>query len=236
MHIVKIIFSSIASLGSLFIFTKLMGNREMSQLSMFDYVSSIALGSIAGEMAVMSTDSVLEPFISMAIFAGCTILISYITCKSIFLRRFFEGQPILLYQNGQIYEKNLLKATMDMDEFLSVCRISGYYDLNEIHTVYLETNGKISILPAVANRPATPSDLNLTPTQSLPLANVIIDGKILKDNLKCTGKNEKWVEKQLETNGVKDIHDVILANYDSTKDQLNVYKKFHRKMLRDIFE
>ncbi len=236
MHIFKIIISSFASLGSLFIFTKLMGNREMSQLSMFDYVSSIALGSIAGEMAVMSTDSVIEPLISMAIFAGCTILISYITCKSIFLRRFFEGQPILLYQNGQIYEKNLLKATMDMDEFLSVCRISGYYDLNDIHTVYLETNGKISILPSVANRPATPSDLNLNPTQSLPLANIIIDGRIMKDNLKSTGKNEKWVEKQLQANGITNIHDVILANYDSTKEKLNIYKKFHHKMLRDIFE
>jgi len=236
MHIYKIIFSSFASLGSLFVFTKLMGNREMSQLSMFDYVSSIALGSIAGEMAVMSTDSVLEPFIAMAIYACITILISYITCKSIFLRRFFEGQCMLLYQNGQVFEKNLLKAKMDMDEFLAVCRIGGFYDLEEVHTVYLESNGKVSILPAVQARPATPADLNLNPTQSLPLANVIIDGKILADNLKSTGKNEKWVEKQLQSNGVSDIKEVILATYDSSKNKLNVYKKFNRKMLRDIFE
>lgn len=236
MHILKIIAASFASLGSLFLFTKLMGNREMSQLSMFDYVSSIALGSIAGEMAVMSTDSILEPFISMIIFSVLTIFISYITCKSIFLRRFFEGQIILLYQNGQVFEKNLLKAKMDMDEFLSACRVSGYYDLEEVHTVYLETNGKISVLPNAQNRPATPSDLHLNPTQNIPLANVIIDGKILKDNLKSTGKNEKWVEKQLQSNGVTDIKEVILATYDSTKDKLNVYKKYHKKMLRDIYE
>ena len=236
MHILKIIAASFASLGSLFLFTKLMGNREMSQLSMFDYVSSIALGSIAGEMAVMSTDSILEPFIAMIIFSVLTISISFITCKSIFLRRFFEGQIILLYQNGQVYEKNLLKAKMDMDEFLSACRVSGYYDLEEVHTVYLETNGKISVLPNAQNRPATPSDLNLNPTQNIPMANVIIDGKIMKDNLKSTGKNEKWVEKQLQSNGVTDIKEVILANYDSTKDKLNVYKKFHKKMLRDIYE
>lgn len=236
MHLLKIVLSSFASLGSLFIFTKLMGNREMSQLSMFDYVSSIALGSIAGEMAVMSTDSVLEPFISMLIFAVITVSISYITCKSIYLRRFFEGQPILLYQNGQVFEKNLLKAKMDMDEFLSVCRISGYYDLEEIFVVYLETNGKVSVLPKALNRPATPADMNLNPTQNYPMANVIIDGRIMDDNLKSTGKDEKWVEKQLQNNGIKDIHEVILATYDKPKDKLNVYKKFHRKMLRDIFE
>jgi len=236
MHLLKIVASSFASLGSLFLFTKLMGNREMSQLSMFDFISSIALGSIAGEMAVMSTDSILEPFISMVIYAVVTIFISFITCKSIFLRRFFEGQAILLYQNGQVYEKNLLKAKLDIDELLSVCRISGYYDLEEVHTVYLETNGKISVLPNVKNRPATPSDLNLSPTQTVPLANVIIDGKIMKDNLKSTGKNDKWVEKQLQSSGVNDMNEIILATFDSTQDKLNIYRKFHRKMLRDIFE
>jgi len=236
MHIYKIIISSFASLGALFIFTKLMGNREMSQLSMFDYVSSIALGSIAGEMAVMSTDSVIEPLISMVIFAATSIFISYITCKSIFLRRFFEGQAILLYQNGQIFEKNLLKAKLDVDELLCVCRIDGYFDLQEVHTVFLETNGTVSILPMVKNRPATPSDLNLNPTQNTPLANVIIDGKVLKDNLKSTGKDDKWVDKQMKQNGITDIKEVILATFDSTQDKLNFYTKFHKKMLRDIFE
>lgn len=235
MHMIKIVVASFASLGSLFVFTKLMGNREMSQLSMFDYVSSIALGSIAGEMAVMSTDSILEPLISMAIFSLFAVLISYGTCKSIYLRRFFEGQSILLYQNGQIFEKNLLKAKLDVDELLSVCRIGGYFDLEEVHTVYLETNGTISVLPKANKRPATPEDLNLNPTQNLPMANVIIDGKILADNLKSTGKNEVWVEKQLQNKGI-DKKEVILATYDSTSDALNVYKKFHRKMLRDIFE
>jgi uncharacterized membrane protein YcaP (DUF421 family) len=232
----KIVYSTLASVASLFLFTKLMGNREMSQLSMFDYISSIAIGSIAGEMAVMSTDSILEPFVSMALYAGLAILISYSTCKSIYLRRFFEGQAILLYQNGQIFEKNLLKAKLDVDELLSVCRIDGYFDLQEIHTVYLETNGTVSILPKASSRPATPEDLNLSPTQTVPFANVIIDGKILKDNLKSTGKDERWVEKQLSSQGVPDMKEVILATFDQNSDKLNIYKKFHRKMLRDIFE
>jgi uncharacterized membrane protein YcaP (DUF421 family) len=236
MPFAKIIMSSFASLISLFLFTKLMGNREMSQLSMFDYISSIAIGSIAGEMAVMSTDSIIEPLISMGIFTVCTILISYMTCKSIMLRRFFEGQAILLYQNGQIYEKNLLKAKLDVDELLAACRISGYYDLEEIHTVYLETNGEISVLPMSKSRPVTPEDLNLSPIQSAPMPNVIIDGKIMDDNLKFTGKNDKWIEKQLKSKGISDINEVILATFDISKDQLNIYTKYHKKMLRDIFE
>lgn len=232
----KIVLSTLASLASLFLFTKLMGSRQMSQLSMYDYISSIALGSIAGEMAVMSTDSILEPLISMIIFTVCTITISYFTCKSINMRRFFEGQALLLYQNGQIFEKNLLKAMLDVDELLSACRIEGYYDLKEVHTIFLETNGKISILPNTKNRPTTPSDFNMDLPQSYPLPNVIIDGKILPDNLKSTGKDKEWVMQQLKANNVNNIKDVILATYDNVEDKLNIFLKFHRKMLRDIFE
>lgn len=236
MEYLRILVASLVSLAALFVFTKLMGNRQMSQVSMFDYVSSIALGSIAGELAVQSTDSIIGPLISMAVFSLFAILISYITCKSIYLRRFFEGQSILLYQNGQIFEKNLLKAKLDVDEFLSICRIGGYFDLEEVHTVFLETNGTISVLPKSKNRPATPEDHNLNPSQNMPMANVIIDGKIMHDNLKSTGKNEAWVSKQLQAHNNIDIGEVILATYDSAKDKLNIYKKFHRKMLRDIFE
>ncbi len=236
MDYIKIIASSFASIAALFLFTKIMGNREMSQLSMFDYVSSIALGSIAGEMAVMSTDSILEPLLSMSIFTTVTMFISYITCKSIILRRFFEGQALVLYQKGQIYEKNLLKARIDIDEFLSVCRIEGYFDLEEVHTVFLEANGNVSILPLAQYRPMTPLDQNLNPEQLSPMANVIIDGTILDDNLLSTGKNKAWVEKQLKENNIKNIKEVILATFDTNKNKLNIYTKFHKKMVRDIFE
>jgi len=236
MDLIKIAFTAFGSLVSLFVLTKLMGNREMSQLSMFDYVSSIALGSIAGEMAVMSTDSFFEPLVAMIVFSIFTMFISFITCKSIKLRRFFEGQALLLYQNGKIYDKNLLKSKLDLDEFLASCRLSGYYDLEEIHSVFLETNGTISILPKAGKRPVTPSDLNISPTQSVPLANVIIDGKIMNDNLKSTGKNEKWLEKQLQAQGIKDKKEVFLATFDSSSDKINVYKKLNKKMTSDIFE
>ena len=236
MDILKIVLSTLVSLTMLFVLTKLMGNRQMSQLSMFDYISSIAIGSVAGEMAVMSTDSIIEPLVSMIIFALSSILISYTTCKSIMLRRFFEGQAFLLYQDGQVYEKNLLKAKMDIDELLSACRISGYFDLEEVQSVFLEVNGKISILPVSRNRPSTPSDFNLDPVQSVPLPNVIIDGKIMPDNLKSTGKNERWLMKQLEAKGISNMKEIILATFDPSKDCLNIYLKFHKKMLRDIFE
>jgi uncharacterized membrane protein YcaP (DUF421 family) len=206
---------------------------------MFDYVSSITIGSIAGEMAVLSTDSFFKPLMSMAIFSILALLISYLTCKSIILRKFFGGQTLLLYQDGQIYEKNLLSAKIDMDEFLSAVRVSGYYDLKEVHSVYLESNGKISVLPNSKFRPVTPQDLNLSPLQSVPLPNIIIDGNIIKKTLTAIGKNEAWLNKQLKLHGLKgleDIDEIMLATYDSNEDSLSIYIKLHKKMDMNIFE
>ncbi|NLK99976.1 MAG: DUF421 domain-containing protein [Clostridiales bacterium] len=236
MEIGRVLISSLISLGSLFILTKLMGNREMAQLSMFDYISSIAIGSIAGEMAAMSTDNLIEPLLSMTFLSLFTVTINFLTCKSIILRRFFQGQALLLYQKGQIYEKNLLYAKLDIGELLAECRIMGYYDLEEIHTIYLESNGKISILPIASTRPVIPEDLNINPVQNTPMANVIIDGRIMKGNLQSTGKNETWLIKQLRQKNIIDINEVMLATFDSTKDDINIYLKFHKKYKNDIFE
>ncbi|WFR55057.1 DUF421 domain-containing protein [Anaerocolumna sp. AGMB13025] len=235
MELLKIVIVSLGSIVALFVLTKLMGDREMSELSMFDYINSITIGSIAAEMATSLEGDYLKPLTAMIVYAVISFLISYSTCKSIKLRRFFEGHTLLLYQKGQLYEKNLMRAKIDINEFQSMCRASGYFDLEEIHTAILETNGKLSIIPAVMHRPVTPSDLNLNPQQNDILANIIIDGKILKDNLKASGKDEKWLERQLSAQGAKDIKEIILANYDMSSDKLNIYIKLHQKTSGDLF-
>lgn len=236
MDILKVAFSAFGTFFFLFLLTKIMGSREMSQLSVFDYVSSITIGSIAGEMAVMSTDSFLKPLAAMLVFTVLTMLISYLTCKSIKLRRFFEGHALLLFQEGKLYEKNLLKAKVDIDELLGACRLAGYYDLSEVHTVYMESNGNISILPKSMYRPVTPKDLNLNPNQNLPMPNIIIDGKIMKENLSFTGKDEKWLNKELNSYGIKDIKEVMLATYDVNQNKANVYIRLKKKVEDNIFE
>lgn len=235
MELLKIVIVSLGSIVTLFILTKILGDREMSELSMFDYINSITIGSIAAEMATSLEGDFLKPLTAMIVYAFISFIISYATCKSIKLRRFFEGHTLLIYQNGQLYEKNLLRAKIDVNEFLSMCRASGYFDLEEVHTAILETNGKLSIIPSVKHRPVTPSDLSLNPQQNKLLANIIIDGKILKDNLKASGKDEKWLEKQLSNQGAANMKEVILANYDMNSDKLNIYIKLHEKISGDLF-
>jgi uncharacterized membrane protein YcaP (DUF421 family) len=233
--VIQIILTSLGSMAVLFVLTKLMGDREMSQLSMFDYVNSITIGSIAAEMATALEGDYIKPLIALIVYGLATLFIAYSSCKSILLRRIFVGHPVILYHEGRLYKKNLLKVKLDVNEFLSLCRVSGYFDLKDIHTAILESNGKLSVLPVVKNRPVTPEDLNLSPTQDNILANVIIDGHIMKDNLKATGKNDKWIEKQLSNQKVKSVKDVYLGVYDNENDRLDIYIKLTDKIDGDIF-
>lgn len=235
MELLHVFLASIGSIIALFILTKIMGNREMSQLSMFDYINGITIGSIAAEMATSLESDFMKPLLAMAIYALFSVLISYVTNKSIKLRRILTGKTLVLLENGKIFDRNLKKAHLDINEFLTQCRTGGFFNIADIQTAILETNGKISFLPMETRRPVNPSDLNLNPTKEKPLFNLIIDGKVLEDNLKAVGKNDKWLEKQIHLQGIQNISDVFLATFDS-ENNLSVYMKVKKPMSRDMFE
>ena len=127
MHIFKIIYLSFGSLVILFILTKLMGNREMSQLTMFDYIIGITIGSIAAEMATSLENDFMEPVVAMIVYGLITISISYITSKSLKLRRFFTGKSKILLDNGKLYRKNFKSSKIDLNDFLMECRINRIF-------------------------------------------------------------------------------------------------------------
>ncbi|WP_455717002.1 DUF421 domain-containing protein [Anaerosporobacter sp.] len=235
MEIIHAIFTALGSIITLFILSKLMGNREMSQLTMFDYINGITIGSIAAEMATSEFTDVTKPFVSMIVYALVVIVISELTNKSIKLRRILTGKSSILYDNGTIYEKSLRKAKLDIGEFLSQCRIAGYFDLSTVETIILEPNGKLSILPKSNERPLTGKDMKLSISQEYLVANVIIDGNIMHENLKHTGKNETWLNNQLSAHSITDIKEVFLATCDRN-NTLHVYKKIDNLECYDILE
>ena len=163
MDILYVIFLSVFSLVVLFLLTKLIGYRQMSEMSMFDYISGITIGSIAAEMATAPDSSFLEPLTAMIVYGLITALLAFITSKNMKIRRFISGSPYILFNDGHLYEGNFKKGHIDLSEFLVQCRLNGFFDLKELQTAILEENGRISFLAKSENRPASPSDLNLTP-------------------------------------------------------------------------
>ena len=212
--ILPVILRSIGSIFALFILTKVMGYRQISQLSMFDYINGITIGSIAAEMAIGDTKLFLDGLIAMIAYTIVVTLSSIITDHSIHIRRLLGGKPYILLQNGTLYRKNMQKAHLDLGEFLTQCRNMGYFRLSDIQTAIMEPNGKISILPVSDNRPVSPKDLNLTPDPDWLNVNVIVDGKIQEKNLKALGKDYAWLHSQLKIHNVRTPEEVFLATCD----------------------
>lgn len=233
MDYLYIVILSLSSLIVLFILTKLMGNREISQLSMFDYIIGITIGSITAEMATALEDY-KKPLIAMVVYGLAAALISIATNKSLHIRRFIVGKPLILYDNGKLFRENLKKAMLDINEFLTECRSKGYFDLSNIEMAIFETNGKISIIPKSDNRPATPKDLQLNPEQERPVYNIIIDGQILTKALNETGNDQQWLDRILKAQGIHNLSEVFLATCDN-KNNLRIYKRTDRKYEKDLF-
>lgn len=221
MEILQVLITSAVSLAVLFLLTKLMGSKQVSQLSMFDYIIGISIGSIAAEMAT-ELENPENSLAAMIVYGVIAFLVSVISQRSVKVRKVMSGRPLVIMDNGIIYRENLKKARIDLSDFLTQCRTSGYFDLNQIQTAVMEYNGAISFLPVSKDRPATPSDMDIQPEQEHLQITVIMDGHINKSNLKLSGNNEVWLTKQLHLQGYNNPSDVLLALCDNN-NKLTVF-------------
>lgn len=234
-EILNILYRGIISLVVLFLITKLLGKKQVSQLSLFDYVIGISIGNFAAEIIVDLESNLWHGVIAVIEFGVVAYLISIITMKSIKLRRFFVGVPTVLIDKGKILYKGLKKVHFDINDLLEECRENGYFDLNEIEYAVMEVNGTISIMPKSEYKPVTLNDLNLKAQNQGLCANLIIDGKIMDNNLKNMSKDKKWLKQQLKVKGYKKTEDILLATLDNN-DKLTVYEKNKYKEIKNILE
>lgn len=205
--------AAVGSLVVLFLLAKLMGNKQVSQMTLFDYIIGITIGSIAAELAT-ELEAPAKPLTALIIYGLAATGISLLTSKSIKARSMVTGKPLVLLDNGVIYRENLKKARLDLNEFLTYCRIGGWFDLNQLQSAVLEHNGVVSFLPREKDRPATPTDLDLDPKQSKVQIPFVMDGKLLRENVERSGKAETWVQHKLTAQGYQDESKVLLALWD----------------------
>ncbi|MCI9450452.1 MAG: DUF421 domain-containing protein [Clostridiales bacterium] len=213
MDIIKVILTTVLSVVTLFIIAKIMGHRQVAQLDFFDYITGITIGSVAAELATELEDP-WKPLIAMVIYGAASVGLNLITNKIPKARKYINGSPLVLMNNGKLYKKNLKKVKLDADEFLMMCRELGYFDLNDVQTAIFEANGKLTILPVSTNRPVTPSDLNLNPSSDSVSVDIIMDGRIIDENLKRMGLDINWLDKQLKEQGYNNAKEIFLGVCD----------------------
>ena len=234
MIVIKTVILTFVSISVLFILAKLMGNKQISQLSTFDYINGITIGSIAAELSTSDWKNFAEPLTAMIIYGMAAVVISYLSLTAMPIRRFFSGKTTVIYDNGKFYKENLKKCKLDVGEFLTELRGQGYFSIKDIESAFLESNGMVSVLPKSDKKPMTPYDMGMKPTKAKAEPIVVMDGKALYKNLKQCGKDEQWLMSKLKDNGVK-LEDVFIAQTDG-ENELSVYVDTTKADTNDRFQ
>ena len=213
LEIVNVVIVSLVSLVTMFVTTRLGGKRQISQMSIFDYANSITVGSIAAEMAT-NLESWYRPFTALLIYGAAAWVVHYCACKSLRARVILDGRALLLMHDGVIRKSELKRAAIDLNEFLAQARVAGYHDLNDLQSALLETNGQISFLPKCEARPATAQDVGAKTEPVSLWYDLILDGEVIQSNLRQSGFDESWLQKQLHAWGIPRIEETFYAACD----------------------
>ena len=217
MEFIKVILTSILSVVSLFVIAKIMGHKQMAQLDFFDYITGITIGSIAAELAT-ELEAPWKPLVAMIIYGLVALGLTILAHKFPKTRKYVNGTPTIVMDNGKLYRENMKKAKLELSEFMVLCRQEGYFNLNDIQTAVFEYNGRITILPKSEKRPLTPEDMNITPEKAEICTEIIMDGRILHENLKRLGLDLTWLDKQLRKQKYDNAKEIYLGICDKNNN------------------
>lgn len=223
MEFLKIVILSVSSFLVLFLLSKVMGFRAIAELSFFDYVIGITIGSVAAEMCTNIDIEWWKGITAMVIYVLFDMAFILISQKTLVGRKIISGVPIVLIDNGKIVEKSVKKARIDLNDLEAAARVSGYYNLSDIQFAVMEVSGKISFMPVPNKRSLNPTDFNFTPERESLQVNVIMDGKIIDSNLSVAGISKKELVRKVRKEN-KEVEKIVLATIDSKK-VLTIFEK-----------
>jgi len=188
-----------------------MGRKQISQLTYFDYVVGISIGSIAGDVSIEKNINISEGIFSIIIWGLLTILISQITLKNIKLRLWIDSEPLIIIDKGRVIYKNMKKAKYNMGDLLMQLRVKDIFYITDVEIAILEPDGKLSVLKKAEKDAVTSEDMGIKKPKTGMMIDLILDGKILSSHLVLIKKDENWLIAQLKIKNVSNINDVIYA-------------------------
>ncbi|ASN06453.1 YetF domain-containing protein [Virgibacillus necropolis] len=199
---------------TLLLLTRIMGRKEISQMTFFNFISGIAIGTIGASLAIDSTISIRNGFLALIGWSAFTIVLGLLDIKSKKIRLLVEGQPIILIKQGKIMESSLRKARLDINALNALLRQKNVFSVTDVDYAIFETSGKLSVMKMEAKQLVTKSEMNIpqVTTNVFPIATSIIsDGKIDKGNMEKLNLTKQWLDQQLQLARINSITDVFYA-------------------------
>lgn len=210
-EIIGVVFRSIFAYIILLVLGRIIGRKLISKITFFDFIVGITLGSIAVRIALGSQESPFLATISAIVITILVVITDYLDIKSINFRKLVDGEPIILISNGKLLDYNLKKVKITINKLMMQLREKDVFNIDDVALAAVESDGELTVLLKVNKQPITTGDLNISTNYNGLTSDIIIDGKIMYNNLKCTNHDEKWLREQLKTHNICNIEEVFYA-------------------------
>ncbi|MCA1011996.1 YetF domain-containing protein [Halobacillus halophilus] len=214
MDVIELLLRLALAFTVLLVLTRIMGRKEISQLTFFNFVSAISIGTIGGSLAIDASLSVRNGLIALVSWAVFTVFLGYLDIKSKDVRLAIDGQPLIVVKEGKVLENELRKARLDLDSLHVLLRKRNVFSLNEVSYAIFETDGTLSVMKKTGDQTFTKKDGNVvsnSPSVYPIPTTVVSDGKINEANLQSLHLDQKWLHQQLKSAGVPSISEVFYA-------------------------
>ena len=193
---------------------RLMGKRQIGELEASELVVTIIISEIAAlpitDLGVPMAGSLLAILILLVL----EICLSQLAYHSVKVRTALYGKPSMFYSKGKLHQQEMKKQRFNVGDLMEELRNQGIVSLDQVDYVIMETNGKVSVILSARENPITPEDLGLS-VSPIPMTYVIVDnGNLISSNLKRLGLNQNWLNRQLEENNLKHIHDIFYLSFE----------------------
>lgn len=211
-----VILRSVILYAVVLIVMRIMGKRQIGQLQPFELVITIIISELAAVPMQDTGIPLLYGILPILILMIAQVLLSFVSLKSEKARGIICGKPSILIEDGKIMEQELSKLYFNINDLLEQLRVKGYPDVQDVEFAILETEGQLSVIPKSMKRPVTPMDLSVTVNQEMLPITLIIDGEVIKENLKVAALNEDNLKQLLDKNKVPSYKSVLFAGLDSS--------------------
>jgi len=211
MELLVIFFRTIIVYFLIIFIMRIMGKREVGQLSIVDLTVSFMIAALSS-MAVELDKNLLHFVLPVLVLVLLQIATSYLSLKSVFFRNLLDGKPEILIKNGKIQEKVMKKYRYSLDDLRMQLREKDIYDLKDVEMAILETSGHLSVIPKS-------KVFSKAKKYTLPVP-VIVEGKIIDEGLQKLNKSYFWLRKELKKRGIKDFKEIFFAS-------VNAYGEFY---------
>ena len=213
-----------------------MGKRQIGEMQPYEVVITLIIADLATLPMSDTNIPLINGILPLAILVLIHFAITFLTRKSVKIRRLMSGRPVIVISPNGIEYEALKQLNMNTDDLLEMIRQSNFYSFEQVLYAIIETNGKMSVIPTSDNAPATAKDIKVNnPPAELPYI-VISDGKIIKDALLSLDLDAEFINKIINHLNIKTIKEIILLSIDKNGKIYYQTKKDKFKVIENIFD